>query len=84
MRKGGPTYHQDVDTANDETQEPGGLLKFHHVFAEDGACDPALNDAQDAESVRGGNDRDIIEVELGETLVRYHEFRREENDDDDD
>lgn len=84
MRKGGLAYHQDVETANDKTQEPGGLLKLHHVFAEDGARDPALYDAKNPKSVRRGDDGHIVEIELSETLVGYHEFRREENEDDDD
>lgn len=46
-----PTYHQDVQTANNEAHETRSLLKLHDVFAEDGARDPALYDAEDAESM---------------------------------
>lgn len=78
------TYHQDIETTDDKAQEPGRLLKLLHVFAKHGACDPALYQTEDTESVSRGNDRDVVDVPLGEALRRDDEFRGDEDEDDED
>jgi hypothetical protein len=62
------TYHDHVKTPDDEAQKPRSLFKPLNVFAEDSTGNPALDYAENTETMRGRYHRDVIEVELSEAL----------------
>jgi hypothetical protein len=64
-------HHQDIEATHDKAYKPGSLFKLLNIFAQDCTRNPALNHSEDTKAMCRGNDRDVVDVELGEFLDGY-------------